>query len=99
MATSFKIIVVLIAVVCTAIVSTAPGVQDRSSEAESQKRLDETLEVNNTKMEQSYLDTTVVTDQEGPAGLFSEALDKAMETNRRERYYGNAISKWPFGRG
>lgn len=99
MATFFKIIVALFAVALTMVVSTAPVVEEASLGAKYQNLLDEAVKVNNIQMLNITRESNEVADSGKSVDLVGVTVTNSTEENRVKRSYGNAISKWPFGRG
>lgn len=99
MATFFKIIVALFAVALTMVVSTAPVVEEASLGAKYQNLLDEAVKVNNIQMLNITRKSNEVADSGKSVDLVGVTVTNSTEENRVKRSYGNAISKWPFGRG
>lgn len=99
MATFFKIIVALFAVALTIVVSTAPVVEEASLGAKYQNFLDEAVKVNNIQMLNITRESNEVADSGKSVDLVGVTVTNSTEENRVKRSYGNAISKWPFGRG
>lgn len=99
MATFFKIIVALFAVALTIVVSTAPVVEEASLGAKYQNLLDEAVKVNNIQMLNITRESNEVADSGKSVDLVGVTVTNSTEENRVKRSYGNAISKWPFGRG
>lgn len=99
MATFFKIIVALFAVALTIVVSTASVVEEASLGAKYQNLLDEAVKVNNIQMLNITRESNEVADSGKSVDLVGVTVTNSTEENRVKRSYGNAISKWPFGRG